>query len=447
VQVPFAKDSITSEIPINWYPAADTDKQDILMGTPGSKTLISLDNSGGMRGLRVAGEYLYAVCGDELFKIESNLAATSLGTITTDSGHVWMAYNGVQVAVCDGISMWVYTIASGAWAQVTDADFPGASCLTYQDGYGAFINPNTGQFYLTALYDFTSISGTDYASAEGWPDNLTSILMNYRELWLFGAETIEVWYNAGSSPFPFARIQGGLIEQGCIAAASPAKADNVVYWLSAGRQVMMGKGYQPQIISTRRMEREIDNYAVVSDAVGFTQVFEGHTFYWLTFPTQAVTWVYDAATQQWHKRTSYPNYDRHRASCYAYFAGKHIIGDFSSSDLCELKSTYYDDDGEELIAILDSPEIRNEGKRQFFGGLEVAFRQGTVDMATQPHAMLRWSNDHGQTWSNEIHANMADIGEYKNRTIFRRLGSGYNRIFQLRVSDPVCRDILAVNWI
>ena len=98
---------------------------------------------------------------------------------------------------------------------------------------GLLLIPNTGQFYLTGLYDFTSIAGTDYASAEGWPDDLISIIMNYRELWLFGKETIEVWYNAGSSPFPFARIQGGLIEQGCLAAASPAKGDNVVYWLAA----------------------------------------------------------------------------------------------------------------------------------------------------------------------------------------------------------------------
>ena len=90
---------------------------------------------------------------------------------------------------------------------------------------------------------------------------------------------------------------------------------------------MMGKGYQPQIISTRKMEREIEGYSRADDAIGWVQVFEGHTFYWLTFPTAGVTWVYDAATQVWHKRQSFPDQGRHRANCYAYYQGKHLVGD------------------------------------------------------------------------------------------------------------------------
>jgi hypothetical protein len=446
VQVPFAKDSYTSSVPVNWYAAADTDKQVILMGAPGTKVITGLPTAGEVRGLRVGGNFLYAVCGNKALRITSTCNVTVLGTISTFTGKVWIEYNGVQVCFVDGQDAWVYTMATNTFSIITDADFPGAAALTYQDGYGAFINPNTGQFWLTGLYDFTSITATDYASAEGWPDNLVSIMMNYRELWLFGSETIEVWYNAGST-FPFARIQGGLIEQGCIAPASVAKGDNVVYWLAGTRQVMIGKGYQPQIISTRKMEREIEQFDTVSDAIAWFQVFEGHSFYWLTFPTANKTYVYDAATQVWHKRASWPDQDRHRANCYAYFNGKHVVGDYLNGNLYEMSRNYYDDDGYELIAEVESPEIRSEGKRQFFTGLEVQFNRGDLAVTTDPAAILSWSNDSGKTWSNELSAGMGNVGEYTARSIWRRLGSGYNRIFKLKVSDPVSRDILSVNWL
>ena len=445
MQVPFARDSYLSEIPINWYPATDTDKGVIMYGAPGLKELIRL--KGEVRGLKAVGTNIYAVSNDTAYKIDQHFNATALGTLNTNTGKVWIEENGVQVAFMDG-DLWVYTIATATFAQVTDADFPGGASLTYQDGYGIFIVPGTGQFYLTGLYDFTSIAPLDYASAEGWPDDLVAVLMNYREIWLFGEETTEIWYNAGTSPFPFARVQGGFIEQGCAAPASVAKGDNVSYWLASTRQVMMAEGYQPRIISTRKMEREIEKFSRIDDAIAWFQVFEGHSFYWLTFPTADVTYVYDAATQVWHKRASFPDQGRHRANCYAYFNKQHIAGDYNNGKLYRMSRDYYDDDGEELIAAIESPEVRGEGKRQFFSGLEVQFERGHDYLdGRDPYAMLCWSDDNGNNWSNEVWSSLGNIGEYRTRTIWRRMGSSYNRIFKLKVSDPVNRDILSVNWL
>ena len=91
-----------------------------------------------------------------------------------------------------------------------------------------------------------------------------------------------------------------------------------------------------------------------------------------------------------------------------------------------MSSSIYDDDGYELIAIVDSPEIRQEGKRQFFKGLEVQFSRGQDYLGREPVAALQWSNDNGNTWSNELHAPMGNIGAYSTRSTWRRLGSGYN---------------------
>lgn len=456
MQVPFVKDSYRGEIPVNWYPAADTDKGVIMFGSPGLSEVYDCSGGTMVRCLKAAGDYLYAVVADEnaatstVYRFDQNFAAKTLGTINSFSDPVMAEYNGVQVAFCDGSTIYVYNIATNVFAEIADVDFPGASYLTYQDGYGVFLNPGTQQFYLTALYDFTDIDALDYASAEGMPDNLMAIMMNYREIWMFGEKSIEIWYNAGTSPFPFARVQGGYIEQGISAPYSVAKMDNMIYWLSNRAQVMVGMGYQPQIVSSRKMEREIEGYAKIDDAFGFSYVFEGHSFYQITFPTGGTTWVYDAATKMWHKRTSYPDQGRHRANCYAYFFGKHYVGDFENGKIYQMDSGSYDDNGEEIVRKLQSPEMRNEGKRQFFPGLQIYFDHGhglVSGQGSNPQAMLKWSNDGGNTWSNEMWSPMGKMGGYAWRTIWRRLGSDYTRIFQLSVSDPVRANILEVNWI
>jgi hypothetical protein len=56
---------------------------------------------------------------------------------------------------------------------------------------------------------------------------------------------------------------------------------------------------------------------------------------------------------------------------------------------------------------------------------------------TNPQAMLRWSNDGGSTWSNEHWTGIGQLGKYKNRAIWRRLGTARDRIFEVVVTDPV----------
>ncbi|MCV5997943.1 hypothetical protein, partial [Enterococcus faecalis] len=74
-------------------------------------------------------------------------------------------------------------------------------------------------------------------TAEGQPDPLVAILSDHREIFLFGTETIEVWYNSGASDFPFERNQGAFIEKGCGARYSVAKQNNTVYFIGSDLMV------------------------------------------------------------------------------------------------------------------------------------------------------------------------------------------------------------------
>jgi hypothetical protein len=54
-----------------------------------------------------------------------------------------------------------------------------------------------------------------------------------------------------------------------------------------------------------------------------------------------------------------------------------------------------------------------------------------------PQAMLRWSDDGGSTWGNEHWRSIGKIGKYRDRAIWRRLGVATDRVYEVRVTDPV----------
>jgi hypothetical protein len=62
-----------------------------------------------------------------------------------------------------------------------------------------------------------------------------------------------------------------------------------------------------------------------------------------------------------------------------------------------------------------------------------------------PQAMLRWSNDGGSTWSNEHWVSIGKLGKYKNRAIWRRLGTARDRVFEVVVTDPIKAVIVSAN--
>jgi hypothetical protein len=171
----------------------------------------------------------------------------------------------------------------------------GFSSVSYIDGYGILtVNDSSGQFYITGLLDFSTIDPLDVASAESSPDGLVRVLVDHREIWLFGTKTIEPWSNTGASPFPLERVPGALLERGCAAAQSCAKMDNSVFWLGDDRIIYRADGYQPVRISTHAIE-EILRTGTVSDAYGMTYFMGGHHFYVLTLPSLGRTFAFDAA--------------------------------------------------------------------------------------------------------------------------------------------------------
>lgn len=413
-----------------------------LIGTPGLALWATLAGSGGVRGLLAFSPTLaIAVVGANVYTLTASGSASLLTTIDGGANPVSMASNGSVVAIATGVGLYFVNPATGAFYVSPYA----ADRVDFIDGYFIFNEPGTGRFRITRLYS-NEVDALDFATAEGSPDNLVGLIVDHREVWLFGTGSAEVWFNSGNIDFPFERIQGAFLEVGCAASMSIAKMDNSVFWLAADERgrgmVMRAAGYQPQRISTHAIEHAIAGYTRIDDAVAFTYQQEGHSFYVLSFPTADRTWVYDAATSLWHERAwrdpANNTLRRHRAQCQMAFAGETIVGDWETGKLYRLDLDVYTDDGAPIARVRACPHISGDQRLLFFNALQIDMEVGGgIPSGAAPQAMLRWSDDGGWSWSNEVWASMGRIGERRTRVRWRRLGKSRDRVFELTITDPV----------
>lgn len=436
---------------INLYPevGGTTSKTVMaLLGTPGLALWATLAG-GSVRGLlRFSDTLAVAVCGPNVYSLTTNGASTLLGTISNGTSPVSMASNGTIIMLVTGPAGYVVDPVAKTVTQITAEAFTGADCVDFIDGYFVFNQPGSGRFQITGLYS-SDIDELDFATAEGSPDNIVSLLVDHRELWLFGSNSTEVYFNSGNADFPFERIAGAYIEQGCAATHSVAKADNSVFWLTADDRgkgmVMRSVGYQPQRVSDHALEYALSQYTTVSDAVAYTYQQEGHSFYVLVLPTANVTWTYDISSGMWHQRAwrnpADGSMNRHRANTHMAFAGENIVGDWEAGKLYRLDLDVFTDNGDPVARVRTCPHLSDPDYRyQIFDSLQLDMQVGVglpSGQGSDPKAMLQWSTDGGYTWSNELWASMGKLGDRRARVKWRRLGRSRDRVFKVVITDPV----------
>ena len=425
-----------------------------LQRAPGLQFQQTIGN-GPIRGLwahQTNGEDFYVVSGNELYKLTGlTTAPLFIGNIS-GTGPVSIADNGTQLFFAADPDGYIYNEVTGVFQQITDPDFPGASTVSYLDGYFVFNEPNSQKIWVTQLLDGTSVDPLDFASAEGSPDGVVAVLTDHRELWVFGTDTTEVWYNAGLTDFPLVRIQGAFNEIGCAAPYSVAKMDNQIYWLGQDARgqgiVYRASGYIGQRISTHAIEWQIQEYGNMEAATGYTYQQDGHSFYVLNFPSANTSWVFDVATGAWHERAGFENgqFTRHRANNMCNFDGNIVVGDYQNGNIYTFDLEVYADNGQPqkwLRSWRALPTGANNLTRTIQHSMQLDCETGVgliTGQGSDPQVMLRWSDDGGHTWSNEHLKSMGRIGQFGKRTLWRRLGATMkirDRVYELSGTDPV----------
>ena len=376
----------------------------------------------------------------------------------------------------------------------SDGAFNAANTVDIVDNYFVYNKPGSQEW--AASNPLSPVTNPlSFSSKDGAPDNLVSLIVDHREVYLLGEASSEVWVDVGSFPFPFQRIPGTSTQHGIAAKFSMSRVGNSFAYVSRNirgqAQIMMMNGYIPQRISTHAVENTLtDQY--IDDAVAWTYQLEGHEVYVVSFPTLDLTWAYDVASEMWHKWLWVDNnniYHRHRGNCASLFQGLVLVGDHSNGQIYQLDTSNYTDNGQNIRRLRRAPHLVTDLQRQYLEELQIQFQPGvgttglssktqgifinspyyiaptdtliiTSDetlilgqsnqvglqtTTTNPQAMLRWSNDGGSTWSNEHWVKIGQEGKYKNRAIWRRLGWSRDRVFEVVVTDPVNAVIISAN--
>lgn len=329
-----------------------------------------------------------------------------------------------------GATATAYTTTSSFNNNVIDID-----C---QDEFGIAAGYNSQSWYITSVSDLTTWPALSFASVTGNQNNIVALSTLHREIWLFGEQTTEIWYNAGNQFFTFARRQDVYIEYGCAAKQSLALGDNTLFLLGQNRNggpvVLRMQGYLPVVISTDSINYQISTYATISDATGFVYQQEGHSFYVLTFPTQGVTWVYDITTQTWSQRSSLVSAVQTRwlPSCYTFCYNKQLAGDFQSGNIYQLDMTNYTENSTAITRTIQTHPFYQSGSQTYCDRLQIDFDQ--TPGASLSNVNLYVSRDGGNTFGSAKPAYPVQTSDGQWRCYWPRLGRARAWVFKIQTT-------------
>jgi len=413
---------------------------------------------------------LFVVSGAEVYRCfrdsSSGWQYDLMGSLNTYEGPVTAASLDIDYGVtvfADGSSEnYVYhktTTTTETFQTFTAAGYVPVERATFVieiAGFLIFNQDGTNQFFV-AEWNSLNVDPLSFATAEGSPDNIIAFSKLGNDLIIHNERTTEIWSLTGNADFPFERLAGGFIENGCLAPFSVAKIDSAILWIGRSESgqgvVYAASGTQPVRISTNAIEYIISSYASPSTARGFAYQQDGHSFYQLNF--DEASWVYDLTTKAWHQRSYFVNgvHERHRAETGAFYpnTSQMVVGDYANSNIYFFDKDKYTDDGNTIVRKRSTPHITNSRKGVFFRELEiecdvgVGLDGGDSVQGSNPQIVLRWSDTNGRTWSNEKWTSLGRIGEWKTRVQWHRLGWGRDRVFEVTISDPVKVRLLDAN--
>jgi hypothetical protein len=409
---------------INVYPQPPVH----LLGAPGIASFCPLSGEG--RGLFVMRGVLYAVAGENLYKIDSAGSEILLGSLP-GAGKLTFAGNGTEIVFSNR-----YLYSGGSVAPIADPDLPPVSTLDYVDGFVVYAESGTGRWGCSDLYAGATYDGLNFASAEAWPDDLVCLKVDHRQVLLFGQETTEVWYNAGTQGFPFERLSGSFIEYGCLARLGVAKQDNSVFWLANDRTIRRLSGQTPVKVSQHGMEEKLSSYARVDDCEAFPINWNGHLWVVFKFPSAGATWVFDVTTGEWHERATYGLNYWNVTDCVQCY-GKSFVQS-GDGKVGYLSDTVYTEFGNILRREWTYPQVYETNRRLFHSQLELVALTGTAPIGENPVVQLDISDDGGNTWTALPSRSLGRYGEHKHIIRWNRLGQARDRVYRVSVdSDAV----------
>lgn len=402
----------------------------------------SVAGSGDDGGMHVFREVLYKVTGRNLYRVERSGAVVLVGPIAGVGPCSFCSSEHEMVIVRAGS---VHSYDGETLTRALDSSFELPHFVAYINNQAVYSGIK-GRFCVSDPGKLTSISPSNYATAESAGDTIVAVYAHNQLLYLFGSSTIETWYNSGVGSPPFDRVQSGMFHRGTIAGHSISNNPEFIYFLGDDSIVYRLVGSQIHAVSTIPLTQELRTYDNVRSAIGQCFSMDGQQFYYLNIPGKK-TWCYCETSGGWFELTRGVSELPYGASSIVDAYGKHMVGFGSTIGYLDhatnqVLGDYFIRERTSQVVHAGTIAKQYEGREITISDVEIVIKiVGAVGLT--PTIMFGWSND-GRIF-HERHLSAAPLGKYTWRVRTGALGTQYEWSFRVRVSDPVVSSIHSCN--
>lgn len=391
-----------------------------------------------------------------LWEVLQNGTAVNRGQLGLANGVASLtANNANQLLACSSGTLWLLTLSSNVLVQLDTTSgnvlIGPVAQISFSDGFFIARIANSQTLQVSSLLNGSASgwSPLNFTIVSVFPDQILSILVDHREVWVFGPKQTIPYFDAGAPIFPYLPVPGGFIEQGISAPQSPIKLDNTVMWIGGDDRgwgiAWRAQGYLPTRISTHAIEHEWQSYPTISDAIGYSFQDQGHSFAHWYFPSANKSWRYDVAANLWHEVTSQVN-GAHLSRCHVFAYNKHLVGDRQSGNIYEMSIKYATDNGAPIQRVRRGPPVLAELDFMPLERFRVYVEAGLGPIPPltdadgnprDPEMYFRDSRDGGHTWSDPVTLSCGQAGEFQKLVEVRRLGRARSWVPEISCTDPI----------
>lgn len=388
-----------------------------------------------------------AVCNGGIYSLDQNGNETSLGGDTLEVGYptYFADFNTILYAANGGRI--VSIPASGSPAYIADGDAPTTvRAIAELDTYLLALKDDTEQVWYPDAGTPTNWQGL-FITAQYKPDLAKMIGVKNDIIEIVGTQSIEGWRNDGSTPFvkdPQYTVDHGIIAPHSFRYCTGFEGSGNWYWLSHNRNIVRLVGRQPVPVAPFSLNRYLQTFTVVSDAIGGECNINGVPHYILTFPTENKTIAVNLGLETWSEfgywNSGNASHDRWRGQAYALATAWNLqlVGDHSTGKIYKMDASVYQDGGSTLNTLIRTENIDRGtlSERKYPKAVYLWLKKSNVsDQADAAHIAVKWK-DQGQTaWKTERTISLGYVGDTIFRTKITDLGSYYSRQYQFSITD------------
>lgn len=370
---------------------------------------------------------LYRVMGTKLVRIEDGGAVITLGDVG-GIGPVQFDYSPDRLAIASSGRLYYWN--GTTLVQVTDPDLGTVVDMLWVDGY--FMTTDGGFIIVTEINDPMAVNPLKYGSSESDPDPILALRKVRKEVLALNRYTTEFFQNVGGSGFPFARIDGALVQKGAIGTRACANFLESVAFVGSGRNeapaVYLAQSGSTTKLSTREIDIILAGYTegALSSIVMETRIDKGHQHLIIHLPDQ--TLVFDgvasfaAAEPVWFTLTSsVVGKSNYRGKNLVWAYNKWQCEDALSSTFGSLSSDISTHWGAVIGWEFNTAILYNESNGLCIHEMELVGLPGSAALGVNPTIWTSYSLD-GKTWSQEKAKSAGKQGERQKRLAWRRQG-------------------------